>query len=182
MEIDLVQLSRTIAYALRHQPASFGLTLDEEGWVSVDSLVGALCQHRSAWKQLQISDIEKVMALPGKRRYELRDGRIRAYYGHSIQQRMLREAATPPTYLFHGTTPAAYEQIRQSGLLPMGRQYVHLSEDRETALQVARRRTSQPIILVVAALHAHQAGVQFYLGNDSVWLADAIPPDYLTRQ
>ncbi|GHO88922.1 RNA 2'-phosphotransferase [Dictyobacter formicarum] len=182
MEIDLRQLSRTMAYALRHQPASFGLILDDEGWVSVDLLVSALRQHRSAWQQLHVSDIEQVMALPGKKRYELRAGRIRAYYGHSIQQRMRRETAVPPARLFHGTTPAAYKQICQSGLLPMGRQYVHLSEDRETALQVARRRTSQPVILVVAALDAHQAGIQFYLGNDSVWLADTIPPLYLTRQ
>ncbi|GCE04108.1 RNA 2'-phosphotransferase [Dictyobacter aurantiacus] len=182
MEIDLQQLSRTMAYALRHQPANFGLTLDDEGWVSVDALVSALRQHRTGWKHLQVSDIEHVIALPGKKRYELRTGRIRAYYGHSLQQRMQRETAVPPARLFHGTTPAAYERICQSGLLPMGRQYVHLSEDRETALQVARRRTSQPVILVVAALEAYQDGVQFYLGNESVWLADAIPPIYLTRQ
>lgn len=181
MEIDLVQLSKTMAYVLRHQPAQFGLTLDDQGWVSVEALASALRQQRQNWRHLQVTDIEAVLSLPGKQRYELRSGCIRAYYGHSIHQRMLREGATPPEYLFHGTTPAAYKQICQSGLLPMGRQYVHLSEDRETALQVAHRRTSQPVILRVSALAAHQRGIPFYLGNDSVWLADSISPDFLSK-
>ncbi|GCE25738.1 putative RNA 2'-phosphotransferase [Dictyobacter alpinus] len=182
MEIDLVQLSRTMAYALRHQPARFGLTLDAEGWVEVEDLVEALRKHHHNWQQMNVVDIEAVLALPGKQRYELRAGRIRAYYGHSVQQRMTREKATPPVHLFHGTTPAAYEQIRQTGLRPMGRQYVHLSEDVETALDVARRRTSQPVILLVSALDAHQHNIAFYLGNDSVWLADSIPTTFLTKQ
>jgi RNA:NAD 2'-phosphotransferase (TPT1/KptA family) len=35
--INLVQLSKTMAFALRHHPERFGLFLDDEGWVPVDS-------------------------------------------------------------------------------------------------------------------------------------------------
>ncbi len=41
MKEELVQLSRTMSYALRHHPESFGLVLDSEGWVPVDDLLAS---------------------------------------------------------------------------------------------------------------------------------------------
>ena len=69
--------------------------------------------------------------------------------------------------------------IMQSGLKPMNRQYVHLSMDVETAVQVGSRKAPKPIILTVNAKEAYQAGVPFYEGHDLVWLADAIPPQFI---
>ncbi|HZO75475.1 MAG TPA: RNA 2'-phosphotransferase [Ktedonobacteraceae bacterium] len=178
MKQDLVQLSRTLAYALRHDPASFGITLDEEGWVLVQDLLAAL-RRRSAWRNVQEEDFAAVIAQSDKKRYEMQDGKIRAYYGHSVAQKMKREAATPPAILFHGTTGEAAEAIKLDGLRAMNRQYVHLSADRATAWQVALRRTRKPVILEVSALQAHQDGIKFYLGNDMVWLADYVPNEYI---
>ncbi|HLG61148.1 MAG TPA: RNA 2'-phosphotransferase [Ktedonosporobacter sp.] len=178
MKQELVQLSRTLAYALRHDPASFGITLDEEGWVPVQDLLAAL-RHRSAWRNVQEEDFTAIIAQSDKKRYEMQDGKIRAYYGHSVAQKMKREAAIPPAILFHGTTREAAEAIKLDGLRAMNRQYVHLSADRATAWQVALRRTRKPVILEVAALQAHQDGIKFYLGNDMVWLADYVPSEYI---
>jgi len=179
MEQEFIQLSRTLAYVLRHDPASFGVTLDEEVWVSVQDLLAAL-RRRSAWRNVQEEDLATVIAQSDKKRYEMQDGKIRAYYGHSVAQKMKREAAIPPAILFHGTTRQAADAIKLDGLRAMNRQYVHLSADRETAWQVALRRTRKPVILEVSALQAHQLGIKFYLGNDMVWLADYIPSEYIT--
>jgi len=178
MRQELVQLSRTLAYALRHDPASFGITLDEEGWVPVQDLLAAL-RRRSAWRHVQEEDFAAVIAQSDKKRYEMQDGKIRAYYGHSVAQKMKRDAAVPPAILFHGTTREAADAIKLDGLRAMNRQYVHLSADKETARQVALRRTRKPVILEVSALQAHQHGIAFYLGNDMVWLADYIPGEYI---
>lgn len=179
MEQELIQLSRTLAYVLRHDPASFGITLDEEGWVPVQELLAAL-RRRSMWRDVQEKDLAAVIAQSDKKRYEMQDGKIRAYYGHSVAQKMKREATVPPAILFHGTTRQAADAIKLDGLRAMNRQYVHLSADRETAWQVALRRTRKPVILEVSALQAHQHGIKFYLGNDMVWLADYIPSEYIT--
>jgi putative RNA 2'-phosphotransferase len=176
---DLVQLSKTISHALRHAPAQYGLTLDSEGWVATQDLLASLHQKRSAWRDLRESDLEEMMAQSEKQRFEMCDGKIRAFYGHSIADKVVRTPTMPPAILYHGTTPQAARSIRASGLKPMNRQYVHLSADRETALQVALRRTHQPVILQVSALEAYKAGIAFYLGNDMVWLADAIPPEFI---
>ncbi|MFU0810755.1 MAG: hypothetical protein ACFWTL_03680 [Atopobium sp.] len=61
----------------------------------------------------------------------------------------------------------------------MERQYVHLSADIPTALEVGRRRDAKPALLIVDAKRASASGIGFYKGNGSVWLADPIPPEYL---
>ena len=66
--------------------------------------------------------------------------------------------------------------------MPMNRQYVHLSADLETAREVGRRKSRQPVVLVVDAGAAHDDGVRFYHGNQTVWLADGIPPRYISRR
>jgi putative RNA 2'-phosphotransferase len=58
------------------------------------------------------------------------------------------------------------------------RQYVHLSLDTETALQVGKRRDADPVLLRIRALEAYKEGIRFYLGNDKVWLADTVPGRY----
>lgn len=179
MRHDLVQLSKTISHALRHAPEQYGLTLDKAGWVAVPDLLAALHRRRKQWEYVQEADLLSIMAQSEKQRFELQDGKIRAYYGHSIAEKVERTPSTPPPVLYHGTTPRAAEAILLEGLKPMNRQYVHLSAERATALLVARRRTNQPIILKIATEQAQQAGVTFYLGNEMVWLSDAIPAQYI---
>lgn len=120
-----------------------------------------------------------MIASSDKQRHELLGDRIRALYGHSLPGRLTREPASPPPVLLHGTSPEVVTTIKFEGLVPMGRQYVHLSVDQETALAVGRRKHQNPVVLRVDAERAHEAGVMFYLGNDRVWLADLVPPEFI---
>jgi putative RNA 2'-phosphotransferase len=61
----------------------------------------------------------------------------------------------------------------------MGRQHVHLSVDTATATQVGRRKAKDPVILRIRAGDAHGAGARFYRGNDLIWLADIVAPDFI---
>ncbi|SRR5579871_5127167 len=172
-------LSRTVSHALRHEPWLYELELDDAGWVGVDALLAALRAEKPGWAALSEADLAEMMAQADKRRYELRDRKIRALYGHSTPQKLSREAAEPPAILFHGTAPETVGRIRNEGLQPMGRQYVHLSVDTHTAEQVGRRKAKAPVILRVRAGEAHRAGMLFYRGNDLVWLADVIAPEFI---
>ena len=176
---ELLRLSRTISHALRHEPWLYELDLDEGGWLDVEALLSALRGQCKEWSQLTEHNIVQVMEASDKQRFELQDGRIRALYGHSIPQRLRKVAGVPPTMLYHGTAPATAEVVMKEGLKPMGRQYVHLSADRETAYQVGRRKAAEPVILEVEAGKAYAAGVAFYYGNEQVWLADTVPARFL---
>jgi len=178
MSDRFVLLSRTIAHALRHDPERYGLELDEDGWVPLDTLVTALARG-ALWTDLSTSDIHAMMASASKQRYELHDGRIRAMYGHSLAIKIKHAAAAPPDRLYHGTAPYSVAKIRREGLKPIRRQYVHLSTDTATAARVAGRRTATPVIIAVHSGEAHADGVVFHYCNPQVWLAEKIPAAYL---
>jgi len=179
--MDLKKLSKTVAHALRHRPWLYELELDENEWVPVDQLLQALRPLRKEWRKLSVSDITRMIEASDKRRYEIVDDRIRALYGHSIPTRISKVPEEPPEFLCHGTSPGNLNSIIEKGLKPMNRQYVHLSVDTETAYEVGKRKSKSPVILTVMAKKAYEHGIAFYRGNDMVWLADAIPSNFIEK-
>ena len=179
MAKDLTQISRALSHALRHEPWLYELELDADGWAEVPAVLVALRQERAEWSDLSEADLAEMIRQSSKQRYEMTDERIRALYGHSLPGKLARVAAAPPAELWHGTAPETVAKIRATGLLPMRRQYVHLSIDRETAHAVGRRKARVPTILRIDAAAAARAGVAFYAGNDKVWLADRVPAQFI---
>ena len=188
-----VALSKSIAHALRHGPALYGLELDEQGWTSVDTLLAGL-RHRGR-PTLTREDIERVVfEQTNKIRYEFDESRqrIRATHGHSNGNEAVGkvptieyEPSSPPPILFHGTTDKAADNIFETGFLsPMRRQYVHLSSDRTIAEQAGHRKTSWPVMLeILAQQAAEEAGIRFYqpVEDAPIWLAEKIPAKYINR-
>jgi putative RNA 2'-phosphotransferase len=123
-----------------------------------------------------------MIAHSPKKRYELNDNRIRALYGHSMEKKIRKIPSEPPEMLYHGTSRKAATVILEKGLLPMGRQYVHLSRDLKTARLVGRRKDEKPVILKVLAGKAHRHGITFYIGYEEVWLADYVPETFITHE
>jgi putative RNA 2'-phosphotransferase len=56
---------------------------------------------------------------------------------------------------------------------------VHLSAERVTAISVGSRR-GKPIVLTIASLQMHQAGYEFFLSNNDVWLTKAVPVEFIS--
>lgn len=179
MELDLTELSRAVSHVLRHEPWLYELELDDQGWAFVEDIVNALRGKRSQWNNLTEADLARMIVASSKRRHEISGNRIRALYGHSLPGKFEKSPAVPPDVLFHGTAPDVVPLVHKSGLLPMGRQYVHLSVDETTAVQVGKRKAREPVILRVAAARAYSNSVRFYQGNERVWLADRIPSQFI---
>ena len=173
------KLSKEVSYALRHAPWEYELEIDEQGWVSVVQLLGALHEDEK-WENLGEEDLQHMIDNSEKKRHEISDGKIRAFYGHSIPIKITKEEKEPPELLYHGTAKRFFPLIIETGLLTKKRQYVHLSQDIETAFAVGKRHDEKPIILEICALDAWKNGVKFYYGNEKVWLADEIPSKFIT--
>jgi putative RNA 2'-phosphotransferase len=180
---DFDRVSRVLSHALRHEPWLYELELDADGWADVGAVLAALRIERPEWHDLGEDDLAQAIARGSKQRHEMAAGRIRALYGHSLPGKLRRIAAPPPAELFHGTAPDTAEKIRRAGLLPMRRQYVHLSVDRATAHAVGRRKARVPVILRIdaAAAAGAGAGIAFYAGNDKVWLADRVLEEFVAE-
>ena len=169
--------SKFLAYVLRHDPAAIGLTLDSGGWVAVDELMAAAGRHG---RPLSAELLRRVVHAPGKRRFEIRDGRIRAAQGHSVPVDLGLTAVPPPAVLFHGTVARFLPGIMADGLRPGERIHVHLSADPATAAAVGARR-GRPVVLRVDATGMHAAGHEFFRAANGVWLTARVPPGYITR-
>ena len=171
------QIGRYLSFLLRHRPDAIGLELDVGGWACIDDLVQLTARSQTP---LSREAIEHVARTNDKQRYTISDDgvRIRANQGHSFAVDLDLVAIAPPAVLFHGTATRFLAAIREQGLLPMGRQHVHLSAQREVATDVGRRHGSA-VVLVVDAAAMHAAALPFFRSANGVWLTASVPPRFL---
>lgn len=177
MEANLVRISKFISLVLRHNPSTIGLTLDENGWASVDEL---LSKSARAGQHFDRPTLEQVVAQNDKKRFAFSaDGqKIRASQGHSIAVDLALQPVSPPDVLYHGTAMRFKESILEKGLIPGSRNHVHLSADVQTASIVGKRH-GKLLIFIVETRKMEQGGFLFYLSENKVWLTEHVPPQYL---
>ena len=151
--------------------------MDSEGFVDLDELLAKLKEKFPVNKQLILEIVERSE----RKRFEIRNGKIRALYGHSIPVMLKLKEDKTVKVLYHGTTSEAAAEILKSGLKPMKRNWVHLSPTVEIARQVGLRRTSKPAILEIDAEKARKNGIKFYKATKQVYLCKQVPPKYIRR-
>lgn len=173
-----MRVARWLTWLLRHGADEAGLVLDEAGWAEVEDVLLA------AWEagvELDENQLAEIVAADDKGRFELAGGQVRAVYGHSLSAVVeVGELATPPSELYHGTVEGFVDRILSRGLRPQGRRYVHLSETRDDAWQVAGRRRGRSVLLAVDAAALHGDGAAFRRSGAGVWLVEHVPPAYLS--
>ena len=173
--------SRFISLILRHKPQVIGITLDEHGWADVKELIDGV--NRSEGHFLDQEILEEIVRTDEKQRYSFNEDHslIRANQGHSIPVDVELEKRTPPDILWHGTGEKYVASIKEGGLLPKTRLYVHLSSDMETATKVGSRH-GKPVVFRVDCRQMEQDGYEFFLSANNVWLTKEIPAAYLTMK
>ena len=138
--MDYVKLSKEVSYALRHAPWEYELELDENGFVLIEQLLNSLNSLNEYGRNVTREDLEYIIANSDKKRHEIVGDKIRALYGHSVPNKIEKIPGLPPDILYHGTAKRFVDSIMKDGLLPMKRQYVHLSVDTAIATLVGKRR------------------------------------------
>jgi putative RNA 2'-phosphotransferase len=170
---EVIKISRKLSYILRHNPAEIGLTLDEQGWGSVDFILSKL---KIAGQPLSMDVLKEVVETNDKKRFAFNAdfSMIRANQGHSVEVELGYAAQEPPALLFHGTAHKSLQSIKGQGLVKGSRHHAHLSADETTAKKVGQRHGS-PVVLKIKAKEMHEAGHAFFLSENGVWLTDFVP-------
>ncbi len=179
MSEDLTSLSRFISLILRHKPDTVGLSLDRQGYVSIDALIEAINSKSNFF--IDVSMLDFIVRTDNKKRYSYSsDGTmIRANQGHSVNVDLGLKECTPPRVLYHGTGKKYLESILREGLKSKSRIHVHLSSDKDTAVDVGKRH-GKPVVLKVEAGLMYSKGYKFYLSENGVWLCDSVPVEYIS--
>lgn len=172
-----VTVSKYLSKHLRHAPEAIGITLEPNGWVGVDDLLAATARHGFP---ITREELEEVVRGSDKQRFALdpTGTKLKANQGHSTEVELHFTAAAPPAVLYHGSVERNVESILATGLDKGRRHHVHLSKDIATATTVGSRR-GEAIIFVVDAARMAADGLPFWVSDNGVWLADAVPPQYL---
>lgn len=175
--MELHNLSKFIAYVLRHNPSAGGVEPDSHGWVNVDELI---CGINKTGRQIDFDVLKSIVDNDGKRRFSFNGDNtaIRANQGHSIAVDVQMPERVPPDILYHGTAEKYIQSIREFGLLKKSRNFVHLSEDAETAVKVGERH-GKAVVLVIDAKSMAESGFKFYLSENGVWQTDSVPYGFI---
>ena len=176
-EKENTRISKFLSWVLRHKPHEIGLTLDENGWVDVNSLIE---KSKAANIELTVDILKHIVDTNSKKRFSFNEqqDKIRANQGHSIEIDLALTQQEPPVFLFHGTAERFAGSILEKGIVKQDRHHVHLSPDVKTAINVGQRH-GKPVVFEIAAGQMHKDGFEFFISDNGVWLTNNVPVKYL---
>ncbi|PDZ55727.1 RNA--NAD 2'-phosphotransferase [Bacillus cereus] len=171
------KLSVFISLILRHKPDAINIKLDEFGYANVGELIDGV---NKSGRHIDFDILQQIVQQDKKDRYSFNEDKtlIRANQGHSIDVAVSLTEVIPPQYLYHGTATRFAESIMMHGINKMSRLHVHLSDNKETALQVGKRH-GMPVFLTIDALKMYKDGYKFYLSKNNVFLTEFVPSEYI---
>jgi putative RNA 2'-phosphotransferase len=169
------RITRSLAFMLRHQPERFDLEIDAFGYADVDEVVRALNERLG--EGIELDDVEGAVAAGDRPRYEIKDGRIRALYGHSIAVEP-GEPSKPPETLYVAIPARDADRAKRFGLRGGRRRFLHLALSLEDACEAGRRLAREYTVLSIRAIDAWEEGIDFY-DRQALWLAEEAPTHLL---
>lgn len=176
---DYSKVSKTLSYLLRHNPYKANLDMDARGFVNINQLLKNMkkCKLGNITKE----ELEYIVNTDSKGRYQILDDNIRCVQGHSISgiepDLELLTKENCPDRLWHGTSESNYKKICSSGRISkMSRNFVHLSEDPNTAKSVGLRHDKNNCtIICIRTEYLFKAGLKIYKSINGVYLVDSVP-------
>jgi len=171
-----VKISKFLSGLLRHFPEKFNVVLDKDGWAELSTIMEILKRRYGIDKET----LELIVKLDEKERFEIRDNKIRARYGHTVRVNInWSESPIIPKKLYHGTSLRNLKSIMSEGIKPMRRLEVHMVNDPKEAYRVALRHGKDPIILEIDTSKVIRKGIKIRK-KGKVYTADYIPPDCIS--
>jgi len=125
------------------------------------------------------ADIEELGGTHVRKRFEIRDDGVRATYGHSFRRPLRYPDIDPPEHLYAGLGRSQAGLARNEGLKPLGRQYVHLTDDLAEAEEIGERQGPGSAVITVLATQAAEAGIRFHRPTDGIYLSLSVPAEHL---
>ena len=172
-----VQLSKTLAWVLRHQAVKHGLDIREDGYVPCHQVVEFLAK-RCIPGMTQARLKGEVDACP-KRRVELTpcENYIRASRGHSIRSvedvRLLQEVVDASTVrdAVYGTSSKSWEVIRETGLSRGHKNHICIAtRDSKSGYSTA----DSNVLIYIDVAQAISDGITFFVATNGCILTRGV--------
>jgi putative RNA 2'-phosphotransferase len=178
---ELDHLGRILTGILRHFPDRYQLAMDPRGWVELPEIARGIAQKHPMYHWLRPHHLVAIAETDGKGRYEVKDDRIRATYGHTLEVDLDLPTDNIPDRLFFPVTSEEATIVLEVGLKPTDRRKVHLSKTAADALAAGKVRTPEPVILEIDARRGRETGLVIMQAGKTVFLVDRVPAELLRR-
>lgn len=177
---EVRKLSSILIGILRHFPQQFNVKLDSHGWADIDEVVNAIKNKIDRFYWLRKRHVVALALTDEKGRYQLREGKIRATYAHTIEVDLSDLPDADVDALYYPVTEEELEIVLEQGLLPTDRNKVHLSGSIEKAMEAGKTRVENPVILKIDARKAMEDGIVIKKAGKEVYIADKIDAKYIS--
>ena len=168
-------VSKFLSGLLRHFGHKYGLRIDKHGWTSLNEVTKIVSKKYNVGTDA----IKLIVKFDKKNRFEIKNSKIRAKYGHTIDVDVnWSENEFIPNKLYHGTHPKNVLSILNEGLKPMKRKEVHLSSTIQDAIEVGKRYAKKPAIFEINAKSLIKSGFKVRK-KGKVYTTDFVPPEFL---
>ena len=187
----LIEISKKLAWALRHGINTLGIAITPAGYVNLRELLSTPEFHN-----VTLELVERVVATDSKSRYLLmkENGEvfIRANQGHSIKEVKDEDLLTPLTdptrypTIIHGTNKSSWKLIKSRGLYRMNRNHIHFAIGLPGAGEViSGARVNCDVFIYIDIARALNEGLKFFVSQNNVVLSAGIngfiSPKYFSR-
>eukprot|EP00933_Yihiella_yeosuensis_P024682 TRINITY_DN19132_c0_g1_i2.p1 TRINITY_DN19132_c0_g1~~TRINITY_DN19132_c0_g1_i2.p1 ORF type:complete len:393 (+),score=79.87 TRINITY_DN19132_c0_g1_i2:73-1179(+) len=183
-----MQISKAMAFVLRHNAVSLGLVIRPDGFCKAADML-ALQNFKTIG--CTMDDLQSAVNTNDKKRFEIleEDGEVfvRAVQGHSMKvvsddsllQRLSLADATLPKVCVHGTYRRCLDSIRQKGLLAGGgkskRNHIHFAPyEPGDGRVISGMRYDCEIAIYLDLKKALQAQIPFFRSTNEVLLSPGI--------
>ena len=169
---------------LRHFPENYGVKLDEHGWVKIYNIIPVIrAQRRNFW-WLTPYHIESLVRTDPKERYQINgENEIRASYGHTIPVNMDDQPTEGvPDRLYYQTTEEELEFIRETGISPSDKSWIHLSLTPRQAYVSGMFHIDSPTVVEIDVVGLRESGGGVYMATHEVFVVNQIPPEFVKEK
>lgn len=177
-EVDI--LGRIITGILRHRPEKYHLEVSESGYVNIDEIVQEIRFHYRRFHFVGPSHIFAIVLTDTKGRYQLTDNKryLRATYGHTIDVD-LSDLPTDgvPEVLYYPTNREEFEILRENGILPSDRRWIHLSSSDEKAYIAGLYHFDEPLLIPINSESVIAGGEIIYHAGPEVFICKFVQPE-----
>ena len=181
--MSVYQLSRGLAYLLRHGIIKNKLPISSDGYVPLDEIL-----KLNQFKDYNVDDFLEATKNNNKKRFSVKEieGKfyIRANQGHSRevgdkinQEELLIKLDKPLPIIVHGTTYLKWEIIKKTGLKKMARTHIHFAINDDFIKgnqEQSGIRYNCEVLIYINMDKAMKDGIDFYISENSVILSQGV--------
>ncbi len=172
-------LKKILLAVLAKQPDSFGLVLQDGGWIEIKNLARAV-KDEVGFRHVTRRVLEQYLLFDGREFFEISGSRVRARLDLQEPGLCEHDIVVPPPILFTAIRPKACQHVLAKGLMAGQEGYTVLCASKEIALRRGYWIHNKPVLVTVKSGAAYDSGTVFRSSGKDLFLVNYIDPNWIS--